>query len=83
MKYLFAIATTLFLVSACSDSTSPLLSGCLDIGMKEQMQGMEESDRYSVGKGVEQGCNMVVQECEREPSGEMCIAFKKKFEIQD
>ena len=79
MKGILLISTAILLISACSDTKEPLLAGCLSIGMEEQMQGMEESDRYSVQKGVEMGCGMVIKECDKSPDGEMCIAFKKKF----
>lgn len=83
MKKVLLISATLLIISACSETKDPLLEGCLSIGMEEQMEGMEESDRYSVHKGVEQGCQMVVQECKNSPDGQMCIAFKKKYEAKD
>jgi hypothetical protein len=65
---------------ACSSSTSNLLfDGCIEAGMKEQMEGMDESDRASVRAGVEKGCEMIVQECNKNPEGEMCAAFQNKF----
>ncbi len=68
------------LTTACSKSELDVLySNCLDIGVKEQMVGMEESDRYSVKKGVEMGCEIVKKECTNTPDGEMCSAFRKKF----
>ena len=56
-----------------------LYQNCVELGTEEQMEGWEESDRYSVTKGVEKGCKMLLQECRREPDGEMCRAFKKKY----
>ena len=80
MRKTLLISTVILLISACSETKDPLLAGCLSIGMEEQMEGMEDSDRYSVQKGVEMGCDMVIKECDKSPNGEMCIAFKKKFE---
>ena len=47
--------------------------------MIEQMAGMEESDRTSVRVGVHKGCELVTKECNKQPEGEWCIAFKQKF----
>ncbi len=64
----------------CSES-DPLYSNCVTIGMKEQMVGWEESDRPSVKVGVENGCRMIVKECENNPESEMCKAVREKFNV--
>lgn len=65
---------------ACSDSKNDALyKGCMELGMIEQMKGMNESDRPSVKHGVEQGCKIVTKECTDNPDGEFCKAFKLKF----
>ncbi|PVZ69522.1 hypothetical protein [Pelagibaculum spongiae] len=83
MKKFLLISATVLTLSACSETKESWVEGCLNIGMEEQMKGMEESDRFSVKKGVEQGCQMFVQECKKSPDGEMCIAVKKKFGAKD
>lgn len=47
--------------------------------MIEQMEGMSESDRPSVKRGVRQGCKIVTKECTDNPDRELCKAFKLKF----
>jgi hypothetical protein len=56
-----------------------LYENCVKVGVKEQMKGMEESDRYSVKIGVENGCKILVKECKSAPTGSMCKAVKKKY----
>lgn len=64
----------------CSLSESDTLyANCVSIGMEEQMVGWEESDRPSVKAGVEQGCDMLIKECEGSPDGELCDALNQKF----
>lgn len=78
-KVITATTMTTFLF-ACSESKIEVLyDGCLEIGMIEQMEGMSESDRPSVKRGVRQGCKIVTKECTDNPDRELCKAFKLKF----
>ena len=43
------------------------------------MVGWEESDRPSVKVGVQQGCKLLLKECDESPQGEMCNALRTKF----
>ncbi len=79
MKKLLLIFIVMSMCACSSSNSNPLYEGCVEVGMKEQMEGMEESDRVSVRAGVEQGCEVIVQECKKNPAGEMCAAFQKKF----
>ncbi len=79
MKKLVLLFIPIF-VCACSSSDSDVLyDKCVKTGMKEQMVGMEENDRYSVKVGVEQACKQLLKECKENPNGEWCAAFKSKF----
>lgn len=70
----------LFGVTACSAADDQVLyANCVELGTQEQMEGWDESDRPSVKAGVEQGCKMIMQECEKDPDGAMCKAFKDKY----
>lgn len=80
-------STILFFVSlvtivGCSKTdTNSFYSNCVEIGMVEQMQGWDESDRPSVKVGVEQGCKMAVDECNKNPESNICASLKQKFAL--
>lgn len=75
-----SIIALFLLIQGCSSSDSDTLyKNCIKVGMVEQMEGMEESDRKSVEAGVELGCELIVEECEKQPEGEMCKAIQQKF----
>ena len=77
---IWVILLLLMGVSACSASDEEVLyNNCVDIGTEEQMEGWDESDRPSVRAGVEQGCKMIIKECEKDPRGAMCTALKDKY----
>ena len=78
-KQIIAISMITFLCACSESNNEALYNGCIEIGMKEQMEGMSESDRPSVRHGVQQGCKTVTRECTDNPDGEMCKAFKLKF----
>ena len=68
------------LAQGCSKSDEKnLFKNCVKVGLIEQMEAMEESDRASVEMGVHKGCELVTDECEKQPEGEWCSAFKQKF----
>ncbi|WP_189398076.1 hypothetical protein [Arenicella chitinivorans] len=70
----------LLCVGGCSVSgEQALYNNCVDLGTEEQMEGWDESDRPSVKAGVKQGCEMIMKECEKDPDGAMCVAFKEKY----
>tara|TARA_Y100000034_G_C6838541_1_gene379149 strand:+ start:472 stop:735 length:264 start_codon:yes stop_codon:yes gene_type:complete len=76
----FTLVAALVMATGCSESESdPLYANCVSIEMKEQMVGWEESDRPSVKVGVQQGCKLLIKECDESPQGEMCNALRTKF----
>lgn len=78
-RHLIIILGLMFVI--CDNGFSDnLYNNCFTKGLKEQMIGMQESDRKSVEKGVMMGCKVVVQECKLNPDGQLCQAFKKHFE---
>jgi hypothetical protein len=83
MKYLIITImapVSFFMAVDCSlAETDRLYANCISIGMEEQMVGWDESDRPSVKKGVEMGCGLLIKECKDNPDGEMCKAFRNKF----
>ena len=78
-KVIFVISMVTFLCACSGENNDALYNGCMEIGIIEQMEGMNESDRPSVKHGVEMGCKTVTKECTDNPDGDMCTAFKLKF----
>lgn len=78
-KVITVILMVTFLYACAESKNDDLYNGCIQIGMVEQMEGMNESDRPSVKHGVEQGCKIVTKECTDNPDGKLCKAFKLKL----
>jgi len=78
-NYIIAAIIYVFLVGCSASESDPFYESCLSIGMQEQMQGMDESDRKSVRFGVEKACDMLSEECKENPEGVVCFASKEKF----
>ncbi len=76
------VASISILVGCSKSDADPLYSNCVSIGMEEQMKGWDESDRPSIKVGVEQGCKIVVRECKDNSKGELCTAFRNKFNAE-
>lgn len=79
MLALSLISIGLFAQGCSKSNEQRLFDSCVTVGMIEQMAGMEESDRTSVKVGVHKGCELVTKECNKQPEGEWCVAFKQKF----
>ncbi len=80
MKQSLILASILSILTltGCTEANS-FYGNCVVMGTEEQMEGWDESDRPSVRAGVEMGCKLFVEECQKNPEGETCIAVKKKY----